>query len=140
MILTVLALLLGYLTLSVSTTLLYAAWMSTTSVSGEVHTITAQFVAFAGICGLGFATLSGYIVGLVARRAPVAHTAVFSLMLMIIWLASTFIGSAKEPLSISILNIAIALTGIMTGGWIRYAQTKEMAAKAVKAESIEPQA
>lgn len=133
MVLSVLALILGYLTLSVSTALLYATWMSTTGASGEMHTISSQFIAFAGVCGLGFATLSGYIVGLVARRAPVAHTAVFSLMLTIIWAASTFLMASEEPLLISILNIAIALLGVMAGGWIRYAQM-QLSAKSAQIE------
>ncbi|EDX84260.1 hypothetical protein S7335_1957 [Synechococcus sp. PCC 7335] len=136
MLLTVLALLIGYLTLSISTALLYSTWMSIAIVSGETQGIPAQSIAIAGICGLGFATLSGYLVGLVARRAPVAHAAVFSLMLIVTWGLSTFLAESKEPLLISILNIAIALVGAMTGGWIRSAQVK-VAAKTAADPPIE---
>ncbi len=142
MFLTVIALILGYLTLSVSTAILYAIWMtslgtSTNSLGGEIPVMTSQFMAFAGVCGLGFATLSGYIVGLVARRAPVAHAAAFSLMLMVIWVASRFLGESDESLLISILNIAIALTGAMTGGWIRSIQMQTAAANAAEMNSAE---
>ena len=140
MFLTVLSLILGYLTLSISTALLYSTWMSTVGVvGGEAHIVTSQFMAIAGICGLGFATLSGYIVGLVARRAPVAHAVAFSLMLTIIWIASTLLGGHTEPWLISILNIVIALIGAMAGGWIRYAQMQATGNKdrAVEREPIE---
>ncbi len=91
-------------------------------------------MAFTGVCGLGFATLSGYIVGLVARRAPVIHAAAFSLMLAMIWTACIFFGESEEPLWISVLNIAIALTGVMTGGLIRQAQMKAMKARTAEIE------
>ncbi len=144
MFLTVIALILGYLTLSVSTAILYATWMSSLGTSaagivGEIPVMTSQFMAFAGVCGLGFATLSGYVVGLVARRAPVAHTAAFSLMLTIIWAASTFLAESGDPLLISILNIAIAVMGAMTGGWIRYAQINATAVESVEINSADPQ-
>lgn len=138
MLLTALALLIGYLTLSISTALLYSTWMSIAMAGSEMYVVPVQFIAIAGICGLGFATLSGYLVGLVARRAPVAHAAVLSLMLIVTWALSTFIGESKEPSLISILNIAIALTGTMVGGWIRYAQVKAADNKGntVEAKSI----
>lgn len=114
---TILALVVGYLTLSISTALLYAVWLS-----GEEHTITSQFLAFAAVCGLGFATLSGYLTALVAQRSPIAHAAGFSLLLTVIWAISTFLGGAREPLLIAFLNIAIAIAGVMTGGLLRQLQ------------------
>lgn len=138
---TVLALVLGFLTLSVSIGLLYSIGTSNAVAGAEVQTITPQLLALRvvfGICGLGFATLSGYIVGLVAQRAPIAHAVAFSLMLVVVYVASTVwnVGASGETGQslASILNVAIAptatlaiplaitLAGIMTGGWIRYAQ------------------
>lgn len=121
--LTLLSLGVGYLTISMTTALLYAVWLS-----GEGHTFTSQFLAFAAVAGLGFATLSGYLAALVAQRAPVKHAALFSLMLTAIWGGSTFLFGSVESPFISLLNIAIALTGVMTGGWLRYIQMATQAA------------
>lgn len=115
--LTVLSLGVGYLTISVTTALLYSVWLS-----DEGHTFTSQFLAFAAIAGLGFATLSGYLAALVAQRSPVKHAALLSLMLTVIWAISSFLFGSIETLFISLLNIAIALSGVMTGGWLRYIQ------------------
>jgi len=87
-----------------------------------------SMLAVFGICGLGFATLSGYLVGLVARRAPIAHAVALSLMLIAIWVTATswnttVLGGSGRSL-VAALNIAIALTGTMVGGWLRSTQTQ----------------
>ncbi|MGB3293815.1 MAG: hypothetical protein WBB01_12580 [Phormidesmis sp.] len=115
--LTCLSLGVGYLTISVATALLYGVWLS-----GDGHALTSQFLAFAAVCGLGFATLSGYLTALVAQRAPITHAGGFAVMLTIIWAISTFLIGSAEPIFISLLNIAIALTGVMTGGLMRLLQ------------------
>ncbi|MFK8186175.1 MAG: hypothetical protein AB8B99_22600 [Phormidesmis sp.] len=120
MVLTILSLVIGYLTLSVSTALLYATWLS-----GAGNTITPEFIAFASVCSLGFAALSGWLAALVAQRAPITHAMAFSLMLAIIWGFYTFTGDPKEPLPLSLLNLAVGVTGIMAGGWIRLIQMQK---------------
>ena len=120
MVLTILSLVIGYLTLSVCTALLYATWLS-----GAGNTITSEFLAFASICSLGFATLSGWLTALVAQRAPITHAIALSLMTVIIWAFYTFTGEPKEPLPLSLLNLAIGTAGIMTGGWVRLIQMKK---------------
>ena len=119
MIPTLLSLVIGYLVASVSTALLYATWLS--SAGSE---IASQFLALASICGLGFATLGGWLTALVAKRAPIAHAIALSLTLAIICGLYTFTGEPKEPLLLSLLNIVIAVAGVMTGGWIRLTQTQ----------------
>lgn len=115
--LTCLSLGVGYLTISVTTALLYGVWLS-----GEEHALTSQFLAFAAVSGLGFSTLSGYLAALVAQRVPIAHTAGFALLLTLIWSISTFLVGSAEPVLVLLLNIAIALTGIMAGGLMRRLQ------------------
>ncbi len=116
----------GYLTISVTTALLYGVWLS-----GEGHALTSQFLAFAAISGLGFSTLSGYLAALVAQRAPIAHAAGFALMLTLLWGISTFLVGTTEPIFVSLLNIAIALTGVMAGGLMRRLQTNARSKDAV---------
>ncbi len=123
---TVLALIIGLLTLGTSTALLYSTWTDTAGVSTGAQMST---LAVFGICGLGFATLSGYMVGLLARRAPVAHAAALSLILIAAWGASTVwdmtvLGGPDQSL-VAALNLAIALTGTMVGGWLRSTQMQE---------------
>lgn len=120
MILTILSLIVGYLTLSVSTVLLYAAWLS-----GVSHEVTNQFLVFASICSLGFATLSGWLTGLIAQRAPIFHAGLLSGILIAAWGLSTLQESPTTSFSIALLNLAVGVTGIMTGGWWRFQQMKK---------------
>ncbi len=117
MFLTILSLVVGYLTISMSTALLYATWL------GEAgKEMTPQFLAFASVCSLGFATVSGWLTALVARRAPMKHAIALSLVVTIIWSLYTFTGETSEPLALSLLNLAIAILGVVTGGWLRLRQ------------------
>lgn len=124
MILTVLSLVVGYLTLSISVALLFTAWSV-----GVGQEVTSQFLGFAAVCSLGFATLSGWLTALVAQRAPIFHSGLLAALLSVVWAVSTFIGSsadpsATEPLSVAILNLAVGVVGVMTGGWLRLRQMK----------------
>lgn len=119
MILTILSLVVGYLTLSISVALLYAAWFS-----GAGNEVTSQFLVFASVCSLGFATLSGWLTALVAQRAPIFHAGLLSVLLTIIWAIATFASSSAEPLSVAALNLAIGVAGVMVGGWLRLRQMK----------------
>jgi len=134
MILTVLSLVIGYLTLSISVALLFTAWSV-----GMGQEVTSEFLAFAAVCSLGFATLSGWLTGLVAQRAPIFHSGLLAVLLSIVWAVSTFAGGstdaaivdgpAAEPLSVAVLNLAIGVTGVMAGGWLRLGQMKARDAK-----------
>ncbi|MEM6598666.1 MAG: hypothetical protein AAF810_10710 [Cyanobacteria bacterium P01_D01_bin.36] len=128
MVLTILSLVIGYLTLSISVALLFTAWSI-----GVGQEVTSQFLAFAAVCSLGFATLSGWLTGLVAQRAPIFHSGLLAVLLSVIWAISTFAGgsadsvadpSTVEPLSVAILNLAVGVTGVITGGWLRFRQMK----------------
>jgi len=119
MVLTLLSLVIGYLTLSVSVALLYAAWFS---IPGQ--DVTNEFITFAAVCSLGFATLSGYLAAIVAQRAPIFHAGLLSVLLAVVWGVSTVVGSSTEPMSIAVLNLAVGVVGVMTGGWWRYRQMK----------------
>ena len=119
MVLTLLSLLIGYLVINISTALLYAAWISSAN-----NTIAFQFLAIASICGLGFATLGGWLTALMARKALFARAIALSLILVITWSLYTFIGDRKEPQLIPLLNLSIDLAGVITGSWIRFAQIK----------------
>ncbi|PZO12297.1 MAG: hypothetical protein DCF25_17840 [Leptolyngbya foveolarum] len=120
MTLTVLSLLVGSLIVSTSPALLYAAWLS-----GAGNEMTAQFLALASVCGLGFAILGGWLTALVARRAPIVHAIALSLILSIVLGLYTLTGDPKGSLNLPLLNIAINITGVMTGGWIRLIQMKK---------------
>ena len=124
MVLTILSLVIGYLTLSISVTLLFTAWSV-----GVGQEVTGQFLGFSAVCGLGFATLSGWLTALVAQRAPIFHAGLLSALLFAVWVISTFMGPSAalptgEPLSAAILNLAVGVTGVMTGGWLRLRQMK----------------
>ncbi len=124
MFLTILSLFIGYLTLSVSIALLYSVGASTPEFSSAGQGAIAQFVAFAAICSLGFATLSGYLTAIVAKRAPIFHAGLLAVLLTVIWGISTFFGPTAQPLSVAILNLATGVAGVMAGGWWRLRQMR----------------
>ncbi len=128
MFLTILSLLIGYLTLSVSIALLYSIGIGTglgvTELGPPDQAMTASFMAFAAVCSLGFATLSGYLTAIVAKRAPVFHTGLLAVLLAAVWGVSTFLLPSVEPLSMAILNLVIGVAGVMAGGTWRLRQMK----------------
>ena len=116
--LTLLGLGLGYLTLCLSTKLLYVIYLS----SGENHRITSQFLAFSGVCGVVFSGISAYVAAFFARRAPVAHAVLFCLMTTVLYIMPSLLFGSREPLFFVVLNVAIAISGALIGGWLRYWQ------------------
>ena len=119
MILTGLALVVGYLTVSLSTALLYATWLS-----GAGSEMTPQLLAFASAGALGFATLSGWLTALVAQRAVMAHVIALALMLAVTGGLYALTGELEEARSLLLLNLAIAMVGAIAGGWLRLRQMK----------------
>ena len=120
MMLTVLALVVGYLVLGVSDALFYAVWL------GDRNPSDGSFWAIAALCGFGFATLSGWLTALVAQRRPIAHTCALVAVIAISWgLYTSTDASLQEPLWVLLLNLGIGATGIMSGGWIYLKQSKK---------------
>ncbi len=118
MFLTILALVVGCLTISLSSALLCATW------PGEAgNEMSLQLLAFASVCALGFATLSGWLTALVAQRAPMAHAIALASTLAIIG-GLYALGVSVEGRSLLLLNLAIAATGVIAGGWLRLRQMK----------------
>lgn len=127
MVSSILSLLIGALTLSLSTALLYVTWLS-----GE----TPQFLALSSVCSLGFAALSGWLTALVSQRAPLAHALALALLLTMSWGLYTLTGNDPQPpLSWSLLNGAIGAIGVIAGGWIRSNQMKGRDRTTLKAET-----
>lgn len=120
--LTMLGLGVGYLLVIFSTAFLYLAWLH-----GEGHTLTPQFLAFAAICGVVFTAIAAYVVGLVAGRKPVVHATLFALMLTVSYLLPSLLFGSYEPALVHVLNVAIAVSGSMIGGWLRYWQLSTQA-------------
>ena len=115
--LTLLGLGLGYLTLCLSTRLLYVVYLS-----GGDRTINPQFLAFSGMCGIVFSLASGYVSAFFARRSPVKHAALFCIMVSALYLIPSLLFGSREPVFFAVLNIAIVIAGAMSGGWLRYWQ------------------
>ncbi len=122
MVLTILSLFIGYLTLSVSVALLYAAAL------GSPKPEQTIFIAFAAIGSLGFATISGYLTAIVAKRDPIFHTGLLAILFTTSWVVvivflPTFLPMTK-PLSVAVSSLTAGVLGIMAGGWWRLQQTK----------------
>jgi len=128
--LTLLGLGLGYLTLCLCTRLLYVAYLS-----GGERTVTSQFLAFSGICGLLFALMSGYISAFFARRSPVKHALLFCTMVSTLYLLPSLLFGSSEPAFFVLLNVAIVIAGSMSGGWLRYWQVHSRSGNSALLES-----
>ncbi|MEO0769071.1 MAG: hypothetical protein AAFY72_06500 [Cyanobacteria bacterium J06649_4] len=107
----------GYFSLCFSTALLYTLWFMDPN-----HFYSPRFVAFAAVFGFVLTTLCSYLVTLIARRAPVINAFVFSLMLTLVYTLPALLVGTNESLLVLVLNVAIALSGAMIGGWFRYWQ------------------
>ncbi len=117
MVLTILSLVIGGLIVSMGTALLYATWLS-----GAGNENILPFFAITLICGLSFATLGGWLTALIAQRAPMNHAIALSSMVTTIWVIYTFTNEIAEPLTLSLISLAIAVLGIVTGGQLRLRQ------------------
>ncbi|MEO0886102.1 MAG: hypothetical protein AAFY54_09195 [Cyanobacteria bacterium J06648_10] len=129
--LTLLGLGLGYLTLSVSTALLYGAFRSIEN----PQMLPAQFMAMSAVCGVVFSVASSYIAAFFARRSPVLHASLFALMMTLLYLIPSFLFGFRAPLFFAILNVAIVVGGSMIGGWLRYWQMNRQRSGLTLAES-----
>jgi hypothetical protein len=120
MVLTLLSLVVGYLTAQFSDALLMALLYS-----GPFDPMSAEFTAIILVCSLGFATLSGYLTGLVAQRSPIAHAGLLCLLLSAVWAVSILTIQTAPTIAIpttSLVSLAITVIGVMTGGWLRLRQ------------------
>lgn len=118
--LSILAVGVGYFTLSVAVAVLYALG---TEVTGDAPAgLSTEFFAIAAVVSLGFATLSGYLTALIARRSPIVHTAVLAGLLFLVWCGYRLLGHAAEPAAISLVNLAVGGGGVLAGGWLRRRQ------------------
>jgi len=106
----------GYLVLVFSSTLVYVTYFKTG------HSLTPEFMAFAAICGVFFSAVGAYVAGFLARRSPVIHAVYFCLMLSLIYTLPSLLFGTRESLFVHVVNVAIAISGSLIGGWFRYWQ------------------
>ena len=116
--LTLLGLGLGYLTLSLSTALLYFAFHN----MENSPILPAQFMAMSAVFGVVFSVVSSYVAAFFARRSPVLHAGLFALMMTLLYVIPNLLFGFYVPLFFAILNVAIVVGGSMIGGWLRYWQ------------------
>lgn len=128
--LTLLGLGLGYLTLSLSTAMLYFGFRSIEN----PQLLPSQFMAMSAVFGVVFSLISGYVAAFFARRSPVVHAGIFALMMTLLYLIPNLLFGFREPLFFVLMNLAIVISGAMIGGWLRYWQVNRQRSDMTLAE------
>ncbi|MEO1403182.1 MAG: hypothetical protein AAFV72_18310 [Cyanobacteria bacterium J06635_1] len=113
----IVAVVVGYLTMSVAVALLFSVWLS-----NPTHTINTEFMVFATIFGLFAALGGGYVTGLAAPAAPLGHALGLAMLSAVMWGISMYKGQGQEPLWFQAANLASVLVGVLLGGYLRQRQ------------------
>ncbi|MEO0455768.1 MAG: hypothetical protein AAF152_04190 [Cyanobacteria bacterium P01_A01_bin.114] len=115
----VVAVVVGYLTMSVAVVLLFSTWLS-----NPAHMVTTEFMVFAAIFGLFAALGGGYVTGLAAPAAPLGHAVGLAVLSAVMWGISVYRGQGQEPLWFQAANLASVLAGVLLGGYLRQRQVR----------------
>ncbi|MEM8809644.1 MAG: hypothetical protein AAGF01_26780 [Cyanobacteria bacterium P01_G01_bin.38] len=113
----VVAVVVGYLTMSVTVALLFSVWLS-----NPTHIVNTEFMVFAAIFGLFAALGGGYVTGLAAPAAPLGHALGLAVMSAVMWGISVSRSQGQEPLWFQATNLASVLVGVLLGGYLRQRQ------------------
>lgn len=116
----VIAVVTGYVVITLSLFALFAVWFVDAPV-GEVNP-SWTFIAVAVVWGFFSAMLGGYLTGKVARRRPFEHAAGLALLSGLIGVASMVASFGEEPVGFQLANLVILMAGCLAGGFLRVAR------------------
>lgn len=112
----VVALVAGYLTLTLCLFVLYAVWFFD---GADSSTPSWTFIGVAALWGFLASVLGGYLTGKLARRRPFEHGAVLALAAGFIGVLSMAARTGGEPIGFQLANLVILMTGCVAGGYLR---------------------
>lgn len=112
-----LAVVAGYVFLTVAIFLLFAVWFVDAPV-GEVDP-SWTFIAVAVPWGFASAAAGAYLTGKIARRRPFEHAAALAVTTGVIGVLSMFASFGDEPVGFQLANLVVLMAGCLTGGYVR---------------------
>lgn len=113
----VVAVVVGYLFLTLAIFLLFAVWFVDAPV-GEVDP-SWTFIAVAVVWGFLASAAGGYLCGKIARRRPFEHAAALSVTTGVIGVVSMFVSFGEEPVGFQLANLVVLMAGCLAGGYWR---------------------
>lgn len=113
----VVAVVAGYLFLTLAIFLLFAVWFVDAPV-GEVDP-SWTFIAVAAVWGFFASAAGGYLCGKIARRRPFEHAAALSLLTGVVGVISMFLSFGEEPVGFQLANLVVLMAGCVFGDYLR---------------------
>jgi peptidoglycan/LPS O-acetylase OafA/YrhL len=117
MVRTILSVISGYLVMAIAVMILFAIWFNDPNTKPD-----NTFMLFSLVYGFLFATVGGYITTLIADRPDMKSAFALAGLAVILGIVNMIGARGQEPLWFQILNILLALAGILLGGFLRMRQ------------------
>lgn len=112
----VIALVAGYLTVTLCLFLLYAVWFFEDT---DSTTPSWTFIGVAAMWGFFASVLGGYLTGKLARRRPFEHGAALAVAAGAIGVLSMAARAGSEPIGFQLANLVVLMAGCVAGGYLR---------------------
>jgi hypothetical protein len=113
-----LAILAGYITLTLALLGLFALW-SLIAAPGASLDPSWTFIAIAVAWGFSAAALGGYLAGKIAGRLPFEHAFALALATGLIGVVSMAVSFEEQPVGFQVANLVVLMSGCVAGGWLR---------------------
>ncbi len=113
-----LAVLAGYIFLTLALFGLFAVWFSSAA-PGATLDPSWTFIAVAIAWGFMAAVLGGYLAGKLAGSRPFEHGLALALLTGLIGVASMAASFQEQPVGFQVANLVVLMAGCVAGGWLR---------------------
>ena len=110
----ILAVIVGYLTMAVAIIALFAI-----SFRQPDAAPTQTFMLLSLVYALFAALAGGYVTALIARRKELKHTIALATFAALMGIVSMIVSAGQEPLWYQIANIAVMVPAVLLGGYLR---------------------
>lgn len=113
----VVAVIAGYVFLTLAIFLLFAVWFVDAPV-GDIDP-SWSFILVAVLWGFLASAAAGYLCGKVAGRRPFEHGVALALTTGAIGVVSMFASFGEEPVGFQLANLVVLMSGSVAGGYLR---------------------
>ncbi|MFZ9888932.1 MAG: hypothetical protein ACO3JL_15655, partial [Myxococcota bacterium] len=110
------AVIVGYLTLTLCLFVLFAVWFYDDADSGKP---SWTFIGVAALWGFFASAAGGYLTGKIARTRPFEHAIVLAVAAGLIGVCSMAVRVGGEPVGFQLANLLILMGGCVVGGYLR---------------------
>jgi hypothetical protein len=104
----------GYLVMATAVIVLFTFWFHKPGTAP-----TENFLLFSLVYGFAAAFAGGYVTALIARHAELKHAAALAGVSVLLGVLSMIMSSGLEPRWSQVVNMVIAATGVLLGGYTK---------------------